>query len=57
MLQFHVTATNVFNHPNFSGIDPFIEDAGLTLNETGFANDQLYPGGNRTIYFGLKLVF
>src|SRR5262249_35761408 len=33
--QFHITATNIFNHPNFLSVDPFVEDAGLQLQLTG----------------------
>jgi len=28
---------NAFNHFNFASVDPFIEDAGLNLQGTGFA--------------------
>jgi outer membrane receptor protein involved in Fe transport len=56
-LQWHMSMINAFNHPNFSSVDPFIEDAGLTDLETGFANPTLYSGGNRTISFGLKVTF
>jgi hypothetical protein len=48
---------NVFNHPNFSGINPFIENAGNPGFTLGFANPYLQNGGNRTIYFGLKVLF
>jgi hypothetical protein len=52
-LAWHMQMLNVFNHPNFASIDPFIEDAGLTSLETGFANPSLQNGGNRVIKFGL----
>ena len=60
-LTWHMTMQNVFNHPNFSTIDPFIDDAGLTAEFTGFANPQVQNGGltnlvgtpGRTIRFGL----
>jgi hypothetical protein len=52
-LAWHMQMLNVFNHPNFSSIDPLIEDAGLTSLGTGFANPSLQNGGNRTIKFGL----
>ncbi len=52
-LAWHMQMLNVFNHPNFASIDPFIEDAGLTQFETGFANPSLQNGGNRLIKFGL----
>lgn len=56
-VQWHMTMTNLFNHPNYTGISPFIENAGSTLFYTGFANPYLQNGGNRTIYFGLKIKF
>jgi hypothetical protein len=52
-LAWHMQMLNVFNHPNFGTIDPFIEDAGLTSLGTGFANPSLQNGGNRVIKFGL----
>jgi hypothetical protein len=52
-LMWHMQMLNVFNHPNFASIDPFIDDAGLASLETGFANPSLQNGGNRVIKFGL----
>ena len=60
---FHTTMTNVFNHPNFGsvvgegGIDPFIDDAGLRQERTGFADQTLQDGGIRSIRFGLTFKF
>jgi hypothetical protein len=59
----HMTMLNAFNHPNFSSIDPFIEDAGLAQEGTGFANPSLFSGGlqtqvgtpGRSIRFGILL--
>jgi carboxypeptidase family protein len=56
-VQFHTTLTNAFNHRNYSGINPFIENAGNPGFFSGFANNSLQDGGNRTIYFGLKVIF
>jgi len=64
-VQFHMTMLNAFNHPNFSSVDPDIEDAGNTGEFNGFANPSLTSGGiqsavgapGRSIRFGLKLVF
>ncbi|HTV55394.1 MAG TPA: TonB-dependent receptor [Terriglobia bacterium] len=63
-IQFSATALNVFNVPNFSSVDPFIDDAGLASEDTGFAIPQLFSGatinasqGQRIIKFGLKLFF
>jgi hypothetical protein len=61
-VQFHVDFLNAFNHPNYGlangvGIDPFIDDAGLASEFTGFANPFVQDGGIRSIRFGLKLSF
>jgi hypothetical protein len=56
---------NAFNHPNFSSVDPFIDDAGLAQEGTGFANPSLTSGGiqtatgtpGRSIRFGLRIAF
>jgi hypothetical protein len=57
ILQFHMTMNNVFNHANFSSVDPFLEDAGYQLEGTGFGDPRLTSGGTRTIWFGLKVMF
>jgi len=63
-VQFHMSMLNVFNHPNFSSVDPFLDDAGLASEGTGFAVPALTSGGlqngtvgnpGRKISFGLKL--
>ena len=58
---FHTTMTNVFNHPNFGsvggGIDPFIDDAGLKQEFTGFGDPTLQNGGFRSIRFGFTFKF
>jgi hypothetical protein len=56
-LQFHADFLNALNHPNYSSVDPFIDDAGLTSESTGFANPRLFGFSNRTISFGAKLFF
>jgi len=62
-VTFHTTMTNVFNHLNFGsvvgegGIDPFIDDAGLRQERTGFADPTLQDGGIRSIRFGLTFKF
>jgi hypothetical protein len=56
-VRWHMTMTNVFNHPNFASVDPFIDDAGLTDEATGFGNVRLFDGGNRNIRFGLRISF
>jgi hypothetical protein len=56
-IQFHADFANAFNHSNFNTIDPFLEDAGLATEFTGFANPRVQNGGQRTIRFGLKFFF
>jgi len=56
---------NVFNHPNFYSIDPFVDDAGFATEGNGFADPRLWSGANpvtlsqgqRRIRFGLKVIF
>jgi len=56
-LQFHADFLNALNHPNYSSVDPFIDDAGRASEVTGFANPHLFGFSNRTISFGAKLFF
>jgi carboxypeptidase family protein len=35
--EIHGTLLNVFNHPNFASVDPFLEDAGLFGNSNAFS--------------------
>jgi hypothetical protein len=48
--EFHATALNFLNHPNFQSIDPFLEDAGLFSSFTGFGDPRVsnttVPGSN-----------
>jgi len=62
--ELRLSALNVFNHPNFTSVDPFVEDAGLTSSFTGFGDPSLtgsaYPGFNgatRRINFGATFRF
>ena len=48
---------NAFNHPNFASVDPFVEDAGLALQGTGFGDPTLSNTPQRRIIFGGKLTF
>jgi hypothetical protein len=63
LLQFHMTMTNVFNHvsygslPGNSGIDPFLEDAGVFGDQSGFGDPSVFPSSSRQFYFGLKVTF
>jgi len=56
-IQFNTEFLNVFNHPNFSSVDPYLDDAGYTSETTGFGIPSLWSGGNRVIKFGLKILF
>jgi hypothetical protein len=56
-LQFHVTMDNMFNHSNFTSIDPFLIDAGLTGSFTGFGDPSLTTSTPRQIFFGGKISF
>jgi hypothetical protein len=56
-LVWHMSMVNVFNHPNYASIDPFLEDAGLFGVGTGFANPSVQNGGSRTIRFGVRVTF
>jgi hypothetical protein len=56
-LQIHADFLNALNHPNYSSVDPFIDDAGYAAEATGFANPRLFGVSHRTISFGAKLYF
>jgi len=56
-IQFHTAFLNVFNHPNFSSVDSYLDDAGYLDEGTGFGIPSLTSGGSRTIKFGLKILF
>jgi hypothetical protein len=55
--EFHTTFLNVFNHPNFGSVDPFVEDAGLTGAFNGFGDVKQTNSTPRTIYFTGKITF
>ncbi len=48
---------NVFNHPNFASVDPFLEDVGYASEDHGFGIPSLFSGGDRLIKFGVKVLF
>jgi len=66
-LEFNATFQNVFNHPNFQSVDPFLEDAGIPANLqgpcTGFGDPRVSNDvvgnalGNRIVRFGLTFRF
>jgi hypothetical protein len=59
----HMTMLDAFNHPNFSSIDPTIDDAGFATEGNGFGIPSLTTGGllaavgvpGRSIRFGITL--
>ena len=61
----HMSMQNVFNHPNYFSIDPFLDDAGLHSEGTGFGDPSVFSGGlqsggavgnpGRKIAFGITL--
>jgi hypothetical protein len=55
--EFHTTFLNVFNHANFTSVDPIIEDAGATGAFNGFGDPTQTPSISRRIIFGGKLTF
>jgi hypothetical protein len=61
-VRFDLTLLNVFNHPNFSSVDAYLDDAGSTGYQNGFGIPSLYPGskssfGQRVVTLGLRLEF
>src|ERR1700685_3652264 len=63
-VQFRTTMLNAFNHSNYSSVDPFLDDAGLSSFETGFGTPSVFPSngtgssvGKRQILFGAKVNF
>ena len=63
-LRWNMTMNNVFNHPNYGSVNPFLENAGVPGAGTTFADSQTTstainscPAGSRCIFFGLKVLF
>ena len=56
-VEFHIDFLNAFNHSNPASIDPFVDDAGLASESSGFANPHVQASGSRSIWFGLKILF
>ena len=60
-----MTMENVFNHPNFFSIDPFLDDVENNAQANGFGVPSLFSGstlgrhsfGQRAIRFGLKITY
>jgi hypothetical protein len=62
-LQFRAETFNLFNHPNFGYVDPYLGDATFgqstqMLNQSlGTVAAQYQQGGPRSMQFSLKLIF
>jgi hypothetical protein len=55
--EIRATALNVFNHYNFTSVDPALQDAGLTGNFLGFGNPGLTPANGRRFFIGGRFSF
>jgi hypothetical protein len=55
--EVHATMLNAFNHANFSSIDPFLEDAGLSQQGRGFGDPTLTNAPGRKIFIGGRISF
>ncbi|HEV7521402.1 MAG TPA: hypothetical protein VGP89_09915, partial [Candidatus Angelobacter sp.] len=62
--EFRMSMLNALNHQNFQSVDPFLEDAGVHAQNTGFGDPSVtnttYPGSNnatRRINFGGTIRF
>jgi hypothetical protein len=66
-LEFNTALLNVFNHANFQSVDPFLENAGIPLDQqqpfVGFGDPRVSNTvvgnalGNRIIKVGLTFRF
>jgi len=56
-IEFRAEAFNILNRRNFGTPDPFTEDASFVNFVGTFQNPGYNNGGNRTMRFGLRLIF
>lgn len=49
--------TDVFNTPNYSSVDPYLEDAGFNASYTGFGLTQVTSSSSRLITFSAKIAW
>jgi hypothetical protein len=50
-----VNFSNLFNHPNYSSVDPYLDDAGYFAAYSGFGNPSTTPASSREITFSGKI--
>jgi len=48
---------DVFNHPNYSSVDPYLEDAGYNAAYTGFGLPQVTSSSSRLIQFSARIAW
>ncbi|HTW82428.1 MAG TPA: carboxypeptidase-like regulatory domain-containing protein [Terracidiphilus sp.] len=53
--QLRANFTNVFNHPNYSSVDPYLDDAGYDQAYAGFGNPEVTSSSSRTITFSARI--
>lgn len=53
--QLRANFTNVFNHPNYSSVDPYLDDAGYNQAYAGFGNPKVTGSSSRTITFSGRI--
>jgi hypothetical protein len=53
--QLRANFTDVFNHPNYSSIDPYLDDAGYNQAYAGFGNPEVTSSSSRTITFSARI--
>jgi len=49
--------SNLFNHPNYQSIDPYLDDAGFYSAYTGFGDPTVTPANVRQITFSAKIAW
>jgi hypothetical protein len=49
--------SNLFNHPNYASIDPYLDNAGLHASNTGFGDPKVTPANVRQITFSAKVAW
>ncbi|PYP91938.1 MAG: hypothetical protein DMG65_05730 [Candidatus Angelobacter sp. Gp1-AA117] len=55
--EMHMTALNALNHYNFASIDANLENAGVGVFGSDFANPSVTAAGGRTVIIGGKVTF